>query len=420
VNVNVFQTMVSNTRTLSPSLVNETRFGYNRFDSDLLLRYANERDVTKELGIRGLVSPPKNGWGTPAIQLGGGLSGFGESGNGPWIYRNRTMQFLNNTSRVRGKHAFRFGMEARRDIYGAEGNTVARGRLYYQGLLSIAPGGRAAAPNIFADFMLGLPQRGERALGLASASLRTISWYGYFEDTWRLTPKVTLNLGLRYELTPPWFEPNQRIMNIQMLGWDAAKIPILTRAGTGDFNEGLQFRFADGIPTQTGDDKLGRRLINTDYSDWAPRLGIAWSPVSRMTVRAGAGLFYTQDQGNPRFDMVRNTAGRGDFTGSDQRPNMTTDDPWRFERQSFTCSGWAGNCVGQPFVLGNVVSRRTRYVGQWLLNIQREVTSHLMVEVGYLGNIGRKLERLRSTNEAFTKTGPNDTRSISQRRIFPT
>ncbi|MBY0505869.1 MAG: carboxypeptidase-like regulatory domain-containing protein [Bryobacteraceae bacterium] len=419
VNVNVFQTMVSNTRTLTANMVNETRFGFNRFDSDLLLRYANERDVTKELGIRGLVSPPMNGWGTPAIQLGSGLTSFGESGNGPWIYRNRTMQFLNNTSWVRGKHALRFGVEARRDVYGAEGNTVARGRLYYQGLLSIAPGGRAAAGNLFGDFMLGLPQRAERALGLASASLRSIAWYGYVEDTWRLTPKLTLNLGLRYELTPPWFEPNRRIMNIQMQGWDPARVPIMTRAGQGDFNEGLQFRYADGIPTQTGDDKLGRRLIRTDANDWAPRIGIAWSPTGRIVVRAGGGIFYTQDQGNPRFDMVRNIAGRGDFTGSDQRPNMTNDDPWRFERQSFTCTGWSGNCVGQPFVLGNVVSRRTPYVGQWLLNLQYELTKNLLLEAGYLGNVGRKLERLRSTNEAFTRTGLNDTRTIAQRRIFP-
>jgi len=120
--------------------------------------------------------------------------------------------------------------------------------------LSIAPGGRAAAPNLFADFMLGLPQRAERALGLASASLRTIPFYLYFEDSWRITPKLTVSLGLRYELTPPWYEPNRRIMNIQMFGWDPNKIPIMTRAGSGDFNEGLEFRFADAIPTQTGED----------------------------------------------------------------------------------------------------------------------------------------------------------------------
>ena len=117
--------------------------------------------------------------------------------------------------------------------------------------------------------------------------------------------------------------------------------------------------------------------------------------------------------------MVRNIAGRGDFTGSDQRPNMTTEDPWRFERQNFTCTGWSGNCVGQPFVLGNVVSRRTPYVMQWLFNLQRQVTTNLLVETGYMGNFGRRLERLRSTNEAFTRTSLTDTRSIAERRIFP-
>ncbi|MCS7024144.1 MAG: carboxypeptidase-like regulatory domain-containing protein [Bryobacteraceae bacterium] len=419
VNVEVLQTMVSNTRTLSPTVVNETRFGFNRFNNDLLLHFANRRDVTKELGIRGLVSPPRNAWGTPAIQLGGGLTSFGESGNGPWIYRNRTWQFLNNTSMVRGKHTWRFGGEMRRDIYAAEGNTVARGRLYFQGLQSIPPAGRVTAANIFADFMMGYPQRAERALGLASGSLRAISWYGYVEDTWRVTPKLTLNIGLRYELTPPWYEPNRRIMNIQMFGWDPARIPIMTRAGKGDFNEGLEFRFADVIPTQVGDDKLGKRLVHTDYNDFAPRLGIAWSPSAKWTVRTGAGFFYAQDQGNPRFDMVRNIAGRGDFTSNDQRPEMTIDDPWRFERQTFTCTGWSGNCVGIPFVLGNVVSRRTPYVMQWLFNIQRQVTDNLVFETGYMGNSGVRLERLRSTNEPFTRTDLNDTRTIAQRRVYP-
>ncbi len=420
VQVKVWQVMAANTRVLSPNIVNETRFGYNIFDNDLILRYAYERDVTKELGIRGLVSPPSNGWGTPAIQLGSGLSGFGESGNGPWIYRNRTMQFLNNTSIVRGKHNLRLGFEVRRDIYNAQGNTVPRGRFYYNGLLTIAPGGRAQAGNLFADYMLGLNQRSERALGLAASDLRSISYYGYAEDSWKITPKLTLNLGLRYEWTPSWTEPNDRIMNIQMFGWEpGSRTPIMTRPGDGNFYDGVEFRFADVIPIQTGDDKLGKATIRTDKNDFAPRIGLAWSPSANWIVRAGAGIFFTQDQGNPRFDIARNLAGRGDFTSSDQRPNSPLDDPWRSERQSFTCTGWAGNCVGQPFVLGNVNNRRTPYVGQWLFNIQRQIGNHTSLEIGYLGNVGRRLERLRSTNEPYLRNGLTDTSSVQSRRPFP-
>jgi hypothetical protein len=423
VQVNVAQWMVSNTRTLSPTIVNETRFGLNRFNNDLILHYAYNRDVTKELGIRGLVSPEKNAWGTPAIQLGSGLNSFGESGNGPWIYRNRTMQFLNNTSIVRGKHTFRLGGELRRDIYNAQGNTVARGRFYFNGLLSINPAPGAARPqaaNLFAELMLGLPQRSERALGLASADLRSISTYFYGEDSWKITRSLTLTLGLRYEVTPPWTEPDNRIMNIQMFGWAPnARTPIMTRPGSGDFNAGLQFRFADVIPTQTGDDKMGRATIRTDRNDFAPRIGIAWAPSTRWAIRGGAGLFYTQDQGNPRFDIVRNLAGRGDFAASDQVPNSTLDDPWRSERQSFVCSGWAGNCVGQPFVLGNVNSRRTPYVGQIMFNVQRQIGDSLAIESGYMANAGHRLERLRSTNEASLRTGLTDTSSVQSRRPFP-
>ncbi len=423
VDVKVTQVMLANTRTLSPTAFNETRIGYNRFNSDLLLHFANRRDVTQELGITGLVSPPKNAWGTPSIQLGSGLTSFGESGNGPWIYRNRTLQVLNNTSLVRGSHSLRFGGEMRRDRYNGEGNTVARGRFYFNGLLTInpAPGSaRAAAPNLFADLMLGLPRRSERALGVATGDLRATSWYGYFEDAWRLRPTLTVTAGLRYEYTPPWYEPNRKIINIQMFGWEpGARTPIMTRPGSGDFYDGFLFRFADVIPIQTGDDKMGRTTIRPDRNDFAPRLSIAWAPSSKWSVRTGAGFFYTQDQGNPRFDMVRNIAGRGDFTASDQRPNSTLDDPWRNERQTFTCTGWAGQCVGQPFVLGNVHIRRTPYVVQWLFNLQRQLTSDLVLELGYMGNIGRKLERLRSTNEPRLRTGPEDTSSVQSRRPFP-
>ncbi len=423
VEVGVVQVMAANTRTLSPTSFNETRIGYNRFDSDLLLHFANRRDVTKELGIAGLVSPPKNAWGTPSITLGSGLTSFGESGNGPWIYRNRTLQLLNNTSLIRGRHSLRFGGEMRRDQYRGEGNTVARGRFQFDGLLTInpAPGAaRAAAANLFADLMLGLPRRSERALGVATGDLRAISWYGYFEDTWRVRPTLTLTAGLRYEFTPPWYEPNRRIINVQMFGWEpGARTPILTRPGKGDFYDGFEFRFADVIPVQTGDDKMGRTTIRPDRNDLAPRVSLAWAPDARWSIRSGAGFFYTQDQGNPRFDMVRNMAGRGDFTASDQRVNSTLDDPWRNERQAFVCSGWAGQCVGHPFVLGNVHVRRTPYVIQWLFNVQRQLTQDLMIEGGYLGNIGRRLERLRSTNEPRLRTGPDDTSSVQSRRPFP-
>lgn len=146
---------------------------------------------------------------------------------------------------------------------------------------------------------------------------------------------------------------------------------------------------------------------------------MAYSPTSRWTFRTGIGLFYAKDTTNPVFDMGRNMAGRGLFNSDQERPNSNLSDPWRFQRESFPCRGWSGPCLGPPQVLGGIVGRRTPYVAQWLFNIQRELTQNIALELGYQGNAGHKLERLRTYNQPVLKTGPNDARSIAQRSPWP-
>src|SRR5262249_7496911 len=106
-----YQAMLSNTRTFSPTMVNELRLGYTQFQNDQLLRFGYERDVTKELGIVGLKSPVAAAWGTPSIGLGLGLTGFGEGSDGPYVERSHIFQMIDNVSVVRGNHSFRFGGE---------------------------------------------------------------------------------------------------------------------------------------------------------------------------------------------------------------------------------------------------------------------------------------------------------------------
>jgi hypothetical protein len=83
-----------------------------------------------------------------------------------------------------------------------------------------------------------------------------------------------------------------------------AKAPIFTRPGSGDFYQGLNFHFADGQATQAGDQYMGRGLVNPDNNNFAPRLGLAYSPTNRWTLRAGIGVFYVQDTANPTFDWA--------------------------------------------------------------------------------------------------------------------
>ena len=105
--------------------------------------------------------------------------------------------------------------------------------------------------------MLGLPSQSARSIAMADALLRRSSYFLYVQDDWRITPKLTLNLGLRYENARPWYDKYRGIMNVQLFspGVDNngiipnAKAPILTRPGSGDFYQGLNFHFADGQAT---------------------------------------------------------------------------------------------------------------------------------------------------------------------------
>ncbi|MEX2260668.1 MAG: carboxypeptidase-like regulatory domain-containing protein [Bryobacteraceae bacterium] len=423
----VYQVVISNTRTLSPTMVNEFRAGYNQFQNDQLLRYANERDVTSELGVSGLTAPIEAAWGTPSISLENGISGFGESSEGPYVNRNHTFEFMDNLSVIRGKHTFKLGGEVRRDRYNQVGNQFPRGSFIFQAKATFNPANRAPTGHSFADFLLGESRRSERALGIANTMFRSTFTYLYAEDTWRITPKITLNLGMRYENSPPWHDKYRGIMNVQMfdtgVGPDGllanTQAPIFTRPGEGDFHEGLGYHFHDAIPKQVGDQHLGRAMVNRDNNDFAPRIGIAYSPTTNWSIRSGFGMFYTQDTGNPRFDMGRNLGGRGRFESNEERPNSNLLDPWAAEEAEFQCSGWTGVCLGPPYVLGNITGRRTPYLMQWLFNVQRQLGDDMALEAGYMGNGGRKLERMRAYNEAILRTGPADNRSIAQRQPWP-
>ena len=419
------QAMVSNTRILSPAIVNDARFSWNQFNNDLTGYFANTTDIQASLGINGLFSPSPLAYGVPAIDLGQGINSFG--GVTPWIARDTTFQFMDNLSIVKGRHSIKLGGEIRRDRYNEFGNSKITGEFLFDGQATFDPANRNATGFIFADYMLGLPAQSARVTAVADALLRRSAYYAYIQDDWKITPRLTLNIGLRYENGRPWYDKYRGIMNVQLsnpgVGPNGilpnAAPPVLTRPGSGDFYEGLNFHFADGQGTQAGDQFMGRSLVNPDNNNLAPRLGLAYSPTNQWTIRAGGGVFYVQDTANPTFDMARNQAGRDLFIASNETRTATLSDPWALERANARCTGYSGTCLVGPQVLGNIQNIRTPYVEQWMANIQREITQNLVVELGYLGNQGHKLARFRLYNQPVPKSGPSDTRTVAQRTPWP-
>jgi len=419
----VHQAMFSNTRVLSAAKVNEFRAGYNKFHNVRAGEFAYTRDVMSELKIPGISALPSVGWGTPEVQITGFLapsngSTFGDI-DGPYANNNRVYQVIDNFSWTAGSHALRFGGELRWDQYDQLGNLFLRGQFRFEPnvttRLTNGTTGAAVAGtgHAFADYLLGYGKRNQGSVTFAEIKFRATSQAYYIDDTWKVHPKVSINFGLRYEYTPPFLDKTGKLINMHVPFVDMtpevadmSRHPTFVRQGTGDFYDDLLIRFEPSVKVAR-DGRLGERLIADDKNDFAPRLGIAWNPSSKWVVRTGAGLFYAQDTGNPRFDMARNAAGRRRDDATATQLDLNWNTPYR--------GLGAAALIVNPYVLANIYDRRTPYSLQYLLNVQRELGGDTALEVGYIGSVSRKLESLRSFNDPV----PSATGSIASRTPYP-
>jgi hypothetical protein len=408
----VHQVALGNTWTASSTLVNEFRFGFNKFFNTFGRELAFERDVIKELGIPGISLNPPEAWGIPAISI-TGFSGFGDSTEGPYTNDNKAFEFTDNVSWIRGRHSFKVGGGIRYDMYNQVGNQFARGNFQFQNI---------ATGYAFADYFLGYTQQDEAAVALAVTKFRALSQSYYFTDTWKVSSNMTFDLGLRYEYTPPWFDANGTLMNASIPFHDTtpnvqdlSRHPVMVRIGSGDVYEGTVLRFAPNIQVAR-DGRLGDRLIYDDKKNFAPRAGWAWNPTDKTSYRAGTGIFYMQDTGNPRFDMARNLSGRRRDNTLLLTPDLTWEQPFRGVGSANDC-GVAPPlvCLTNIYVLGNMPDRKTPYMWQYLFNVQRELGASTALEVGYLGSHSYRLERMFDWNE----TTPGLIGSVQSRKPYP-
>ncbi len=155
----------------------------------------------------------------------------------------------------------------------------------------------------------------------------------YVDDTYKLLPNLTISAGLRYELTPPWNDTlgnnfNVKVQVFPKMGdvsttYAQSQWPYYVRQGNcapADVYQGLAIRWITtlGPPPVCSNGTLPNGpLLDTQYANFAPRLGISYSPTTKTVIRTGYGIFYTQDIGNAYFDMARNVAGRVTVTNAD-------------------------------------------------------------------------------------------------------
>jgi len=414
-----FQAELSNVHTFGPTLVNDFKFGYNRLTSAVLNYNSTTglNEVGALGGIPGVATPYPAIYGIPSTNI-SGLQGWGDDGGIPSITGDNTWQFVDTVAKVHGKHSLRFGADIRRDDFDTAGNSFIRGSFSWNGqytnnpaLASATCKGSCLGGTPAADFLLGDLNLFDSALALAQTELRNTSQSYFVDDVWKTTPKLTINVGLRYEYIQPYSEKHDNVANIfwpasnesaltGLLGSSAPtplNQPVFIRPGTGNFyaNTPALFTFGGGILTARTNDVpgMGHALYSYWKTNFAPRLGIAYSPNDKWVIRVGGGLFFTQDQHDIDFDPGRNLAARRQLPANQTLPNLTPENP---------LGGGASITVLQPFVLAAGPNMKTTYIEQWLIDVQRQITPTLLVTVGYLGNSAHDIQGLMDNNDPVT------------------
>ncbi|HWL75695.1 MAG TPA: TonB-dependent receptor, partial [Burkholderiaceae bacterium] len=200
----VQQGVLANTRTLGSSKVNDIRFGLSRLVNAHISPRANTVNVVKELGIN-IPSGNPLYWGVPNIGI-ANIAGLGEESDAPFINYDTTIQLVDNFSWTFGTHSAKFGGEVRRVRYNQIGGVVTRGRFGFDGRYTQDPLAPAASRggSAVADFLLGHFNNAEGQVGAPIANFRSNYFALYAQDNWKITPKLTLNYGLRWENDQPF------------------------------------------------------------------------------------------------------------------------------------------------------------------------------------------------------------------------
>ncbi len=402
----------SETHIFSPTTINEFRLGYSHVNTIRLQPFGNSGGLNAQYGIPGIPDVPPNG-GLAQINI-SGLNQLGGHNNLPLNEVNGNLQLHDNVSKQIGAHSLRMGMEYQRVKVGVFSAQFPHGYFAYSGQYTTVPNGNAANTGI-AQFVLD-PQVSTSPNGIdnvGGANQVEISpigqedyrrpYYGsFFQDNWKVTRRLTLNLGLRWEYYPlphdnfgadANFLPGVPFVNAEYL-IDARRqsTPLSSSFLSTLQQNGIQLVY-------TKNEQLG--IVSK--ANFAPRLGVAYQLSSKLVVRAGFGLFY-----NGIFN-VGDGANVGNnypfafglnYTPANSVYPLTADNsigPIQngllnvpLTPSQVNASGLKLNAVQYNF--------QTPYVEGQNFTVQYELPRNQYISVGYVGSMGRHLLTYPGTN----------------------
>jgi hypothetical protein len=369
---------------LSPQMILDLRAGYARFQLDFTQADVEGGD---QLGVKLGVPNANQQEQQNAIPIfsPAGYTGIGHSRSLPILRRENTYQYVGNLTFTGSAHTVKTGLDVRRRHLTEYQTNRGNGRFNFAPNITNNPANNTGG-SAMAAFLLGAPSLIEQDYLLAWVGIRGTEYSAYVADDWRATRKLTLNIGLRYELDTPYSEVANRWANFD------PKTATVLIAGR------------NGVSESAG--------VNTFKKGFAPRFGFAYKLGDRTVVRGGAGIFWnTAGHGGNALRLQRHVPFGPIFSFSPGNFFVTRRVSDGFPTIPPLDLRLADNPSGS--VIGVDPNYQPGYAEQFNLTVQHELPSSLLLKASYVGNLGRHLDTNFNLNQAVPGAG-----AVNNRRPF--
>lgn len=371
------------TWTLSPTLVSETRFGYSHGNFFQTPPNADSGCPEALIGLKNAPSDPSVCGGIPVINLANvNARRIGRTTSVPQFQTPRSTNLRSSLANIRGAHAIKFGAEFLHAKTGIRDVSALLGNFDFSGRFT---GQNGTFQGAVADLLLGFPTRYRQDSNTVFNQSQQMYFF-FLQDDWKAARNLTINAGVRYEYATPPIEADNQWVNF---------IP-------------AQGKFV----TAAAGSVFDRSLIYPDRNNFAPRIGLSYTPLRATVIRSGYGVFFnhTNRQGREgllgfNFPFIiqadQNIAGSNTLKSANAFMRLQTGIPAGFVDPTKVVVSTLAQKAQDP-------DQRSTYVQQWNFGVQQELASDLILDVSYVGNKGTKLAAFSNLNQRavlFNSTG---------------
>ena len=361
---------VSYDYTITPTLLNHFAFGYNRLEnnnSSLSL----DQSWPSKIGLTGVAETtfPLIAWSGTTAQGGSmtqlGRSNAGDEPNGSYIVAN-------DTTWIHGNHSIRWGLEVRRYFYNQDYRGNTSGTFTFGPAMTADPMNSGTTGYSFASFMLGAVTKSSLTINGGNPQSRIMTPAFYVSDDWKVTRRLTLNLGLRWDIVGGLTEVHN---------WTSGFDPTLANPDAGGYPGALAFL----------SDLHRNSFQNTFYGELGPRIGFAYQLNNKLVLRGGYGIMYTPPIANTwGLATVDGNSGYNNFSTSTRDPRFYWDNGYPAYTHTLPDKNPALD-NGGSIVYNASNSNRQPYTQNYTFGLQYMVTKDTMLTGNYVGNHSARL-----------------------------